>query len=90
MYSMDKFLIYFVVINVATFLVYGADKRKAVKNKWRIPENTLVFLAFIGGSAGALAGMKIFRHKTQKAKFKFGIPVIIFLQIMLLIYLIYV
>ena len=53
------------VISVIAFVLYGADKRRAKKNKWRIPESTLLGLGFFGGAAGALLGMKLFRHKTK-------------------------
>lgn len=60
------------------------DKQKAKKHKWRIPENTLMFIAIIGGSIGSIIGMQTFRHKTKHIKFKFGIPIILILQIILL------
>lgn len=72
--------IYICIINIITFVVYGYDKQTAVKDRWRVPEKTLLFLAVIGGSIGALAGMYLFCHKTRKWKFKAGIPVIIVLQ----------
>lgn len=58
------FLVYLVFINILAFMAYGMDKRRAVKRKWRIPESRLLGLAIAGGSAGALCGMYIFRHKT--------------------------
>ena len=75
------------IINVITFLVYGIDKWKAKKEKWRIPESTLLLLAVVGGSIGALLGMKVWHHKTMHKKFKYGIPLIIVLQIGVLGYL---
>lgn len=60
------------------------DKRKAKYGKWRIPEQTLLILAIIGGSIGAIAGMYIFRHKTKKLRFSVGFPVILILQIVLI------
>ena len=75
------------ILNVITFLVYGIDKWKAKKEKWRIPESTLLLLAFVGGSIGALLGMKVWHHKTMHKKFKYGIPLIIVLQIGVLGYL---
>jgi len=81
-------IVYLLLINLVTFIVYGADKRKAKKSKWRVPEATLLLLAAIGGSLGALAGMNIFRHKTQHKKFTIGVPVIIVLQAVLAVYLI--
>ena len=75
-------------LNLLTFIIYGIDKFKAKKAKWRIPESTLILLALLGGSIGAWLGMKAWRHKTQHAKFYIGIPLIISGQIILLIYLI--
>lgn len=73
-----RWLIYYIiVINVVSFLVYGLDKWKAKTGRWRIPERTLLILALIGGSAGALAAMLLFRHKTKKIKFVISIPVMI-------------
>lgn len=72
---------YLIIINLVTFVVYGMDKRKAIKNKWRIPEKTLLGLAAVGGSVGALAGMYGFRHKTKHMKFVIGVPVILAIQI---------
>lgn len=66
---------YLIIINVVTWLTYGLDKWKAKAGKWRIPERTLLLLALTGGSVGALAGMMLFRHKTKKAKFFIGVPV---------------
>lgn len=73
--------IYFIAINIITFLVYGIDKWKAKRNHWRISEYTLLMLALIGGVIGAWIGMKIFHHKTKHKKFKFGIPAILFIWI---------
>lgn len=80
------FEIYIIGINVLTFLIYGADKWKARRNKWRIPEDTLIWLAIVGGSIGALLGMYLFRHKTHHKKFLIGIPVILLIQVFLLLY----
>ena len=71
-----RFLTYYLaVINFLTWVIYGLDKGRAKAGKWRIPERTLLILAAAGGSAGALAGMLMFRHKTKKAKFVVGVPV---------------
>lgn len=78
---------YLIAINTITFLVYGLDKLKAKKGKWRIPESTLLLLAIIGGSIGAWFGMKVWHHKTKHKKFKYGIPLIIILQLGVLLYL---
>ena len=74
-------IIYLVIINVITFVVYGLDKWKAKQSKWRIRESTLLGLAAIGGSIGALLAMKILRHKTLHPQFKYGVPLILVAQI---------
>lgn len=71
---------YLVLVNIVSFVTYGLDKKKAKKGAWRIPEHTLLMLAVIGGSIGALVGMKIFHHKTKKTKFAVGVPLILVLQ----------
>ena len=83
----NALLYYLIVINVVTFLVYGIDKWKAKQGSWRISEATLLILAVIGSSFGALFGMKVWRHKTMHKKFKYGLPLILLAQIAL-IYLI--
>ena len=80
-------LYYLITINAITFLTYGIDKLKAKKSKWRIPEFTLLLLAVIGGSIGALLGMKVWHHKTMHKKFKYGIPLIAVLQLGVFLYL---
>ena len=75
---------YLVLINVITFIAYGIDKLKAKKGKWRIPEATLLLLAIVGGSIGAWCGMKVWHHKTMHKKFKYGIPLVMAIQIGLL------
>ena len=77
---------YLVIINVVTFFVYGIDKWKAKRSKWRVSEATLLMLAVIGGSIGAWLGMKVWHHKTLHKKFRYGIPIIILLQIALLVF----
>lgn len=84
---MIYFLFYLGIINVITFLVYGIDKLKAKKGKWRVPEATLLLLAVIGGSIGAWLGIKVWHHKTMHKKFKYGIPIILVLQVGLCLYL---
>ena len=66
---------YLAVINFTTWVAYGLDKGRAKSGKWRIPERTLLLLALVGGSLGALAGMIMFRHKTRKPKFYISVPV---------------
>jgi uncharacterized membrane protein YsdA (DUF1294 family) len=64
----------------------GIDKNKARKNKWRIPEKTLFLIAIIGGSIGSILGMQSFRHKTKHKSFTIGMPIILIIQILLLLY----
>ena len=80
-------LLYLIIVNAAAFLLMLADKLKAKRGAWRIPETTLMGIAAIGGSVGALAGMYLFRHKTKHIKFTLGIPVILIWQIALVIWL---
>lgn len=79
---MHSFLYYYLIfINCTAFVVYGADKAFAKLHSWRVPEIVLLFLAALGGSAGAFIAMQLFRHKTQHLKFIFGVPLIFFLQV---------
>ena len=79
--------VYLAAINLATFIVYGADKRRARKGKWRGPEKTLFLLPLLGGSIGALLGMRVFHHKTKHWYFVWGIPAILLAQIALAVWL---
>ena len=69
------FALYLIFINIIAFCAYGIDKKRAVRNQWRIS------LAVLGGSIGALLGMKVFHHKTRKAKFFVGVPVILVTEV---------
>lgn len=80
------FLLYLLIVNAAAFVLMLADKYKARKHLWRIPEATLIMSAVLGGSIGALAGMYLVRHKTKHPKFTVGIPVILAAQIILIIF----
>ena len=73
------------IIYLIAFLAMFIDKKKAEKDRWRIKESTLLILAVIGGSFGALIGMYVFHHKTKKPRFYIGIPIIIVLQVLLII-----
>ena len=84
---MNIILYYIVAVNIVTFLLYGIDKYKAKKSKWRISEVTLLTMTAIGGSIGAWAAMRLWHHKTMHKKFKYGIPLIIILQVALVAYL---
>ena len=79
--------VYLAAINLATFIVYGADKRRARKGTWRVPEKMLFLLPLLGGSAGALLGMRVFHHKTRHWYFVWGIPAILLAQIALAVWL---
>ena len=84
---MEETICYLLAINIATFFLYGIDKYKAKKGRWRISEATLLLMAVVGGSIGAWSGMRLWHHKTMHKKFKYGIPVIIILQVALAVYL---
>jgi len=82
---MKYFIIYIIIINLIAFFTMYIDKRRAMYGKWRIKEYTLFILALMGGSVGAIAGMYTFRHKTKKARFFIGFPVILIVEILLAI-----
>ena len=82
---MTQTIVYILIcIDVVAFLVYGIDKWKAKQGSWRISEATLLMLAVIGGTIGALLGMQVWRHKTMHLKFKYGLPLILLAQIALM------
>ena len=81
-------LIYLAIINVITFLLFGIDKIKAKRSKWRVSEAMLLGMAAIGGSIGAWVGMMVWHHKTLHKKFRYGIPLILMVQIGLLVWVI--
>ena len=85
---MDTLLIYLITINALSLGFMLADKGKAIKKAWRIPESTLLGLAAIGGSLGAWLAMHLFRHKTRHPKFRLGIPALLILHAALLLWLI--
>ena len=84
----DWVLYYLFGVNILTFLVYGIDKSKAKRKAWRISECTLLMLAVIGGSVGALFAMRLFHHKTLHKKFRYGVPLIMALQVVVALMLI--
>ena len=79
-------LIYLAVVNILTLIVFGVDKMNAKSNRQRVRIVTLLGLAFIGGSVGALIGMYVFHHKTKKAYFTVGVPLILLMQVVVLFY----
>lgn len=86
-FTIKNIIIYLIIINLIGFYMMWSDKRKAKWGKWRIPEQTLFIVTALGGGIGTIAGMYIFRHKTKKLKFTIGLPVIVILEIILIIYL---
>ena len=86
-FSLKNIIIYLVIINIVGFYMMWSDKRRAKWGKWRIPEQTLFIVTALGGGVGTIAGMYTFRHKTKKLKFTIGLPTILILEIILVIYL---
>ncbi len=84
---MNLFWYYLLAVNMLAFFLYGIDKRKAVKDQWRIPEATLLGVAFVGGSIGAWTAMQLFRHKTKHWKFKILVPAFFLMQAAAILYL---
>ena len=80
--------LYLVAINVVTFFLYGIDKWKAKRARWRIPESVLLGMAAIGGSVGAWLGMRVWHHKTQHAKFRYGVPAMLVAQAAVLVWIV--
>ena len=76
-------ILYVVIINIVTFFLFGIDKRRSIKNRWRISEAMLLISSLIGGVIGGLLGMSVFHHKTKKMKFKIIMPLILMLHICL-------
>ena len=86
-FTIKNILLYLLMVNLIGFFMMWSDKRKAKKGKWRIPEQTLFAITALGGGVGTITGMYIFRHKTKKLKFIIGLPAIVILEIILVIYL---
>ncbi|MGO1468382.1 MAG: DUF1294 domain-containing protein [Tissierella sp.] len=85
---LESFLwIYFLIINMISFICFYMDKKRSRKNMWRISESFLIGISFIGGSLGSMIGMKMFHHKTRKKKFIFGIPILFLINILTLFYI---
>lgn len=83
-FTIQNVIIYVVLMNIIAFGAMYWDKKRAIKGKWRIKENTLLFLVLLGGGIGAIAGMYTFRHKTKKMAFVIGFPLILICQIILI------
>lgn len=84
---MKYLALYLLIINAVGFLIMHADKQKARKNLWRIPEATLFAIALIGGSLGCFMGMRLFRHKTKHLTFSLGLPLLLAVHVILLIFI---
>ena len=84
---MDIIMGYLLIVNVLAFIIYGFDKYQARKAGRRIPEATLLIWAGIGGSIGAWMGMKLWHHKTLHKKLKYGIPILITMQVTFVVYM---
>ena len=80
-------LAYILIINLASFFAFAYDKHKAKKNGWRIKNGLLLALSFTGGAVGGLFAMKLFRHKTQKTYYKLGLPLMVLMQVLVLVYI---
>lgn len=80
-FSIKNILLYLLAINLITFLAMYIDKRKAKKGNWRTKESTLFTLVLLGGGIGGIAGMYLFRHKTQKPRFVIGFPAILIIEV---------
>lgn len=85
--SGQMMFLYLAAVNLLAFFLYGIDKWKAAHRKWRVREAALLGCAFAGGALGALMAMYLFRHKTHKPRFKVGVPLMLVIQMILLIYL---
>lgn len=87
LFTWQSAVIYVIVINIIGFLAMWIDKVKAKRGSWRIPEKTLFTITLLGGGIGTIAGMYKFRHKTKKLYFTIGLPVILFSEIFIIIYI---
>ena len=88
-YLLYVLLCYLAAINIVAFFLYGIDKWKSRRDQWRITEAKLIHMALLGGSLGALLGMKVWHHKTQHPKFRYGIPLILTLHIAIAVAVVY-
>lgn len=80
---------YFIIVNIVGFIMSAVDKSAAKRHKWRVPEKNLFAVSLLGGAVGTLMSMLIFRHKTKHKRFMIGIPLIIFVQLSVYIYIIF-
>lgn len=80
-------LCWVLVLSLTAFALFGLDKRKARRGQYRVPEKILFLSAILGGSPGAILGMRFFHHKTLHKRFRYGLPAILALQVLLCLYL---
>ena len=73
--------LYLLVVNLAAFALMGADKSRARRGAWRVPERTLFLPALLGGALGGTLGMRVFHHKTRHWYFRWGFPLLLALQL---------
>lgn len=85
-FTVQNILIYLIIINLIGFLIMYIDKQKAKNGSWRIPENTIFVITAIGGGIGTISGMYKFRHKTKKKIFTIGLPFLLIMDILLIIW----
>ena len=88
MNSLSLVIAYLIIINIIGFALMGIDKRRAIRNAFRVPEATLFAIAIAGGSIGSILGMLIFRHKTKYWYFKLGMPLVLVFQLLIIALLI--
>ena len=88
-FSIKNIIIYLLIINVIGFLLMGIDKKRAKMMEWRIPEKTFFLITLFGGGVGTIAGMYTFRHKTRKKYFTVGLPVMLIIEIICVIYFVF-
>jgi len=86
--GMTYLYMYLIAINLIAFLIYGIDKKRAIKGRWRISETTLLALSLFGGGIGSMLSMNIFRHKTKKPKFLIGVPILTVISFISIYYVI--
>ena len=86
---MKYLAIYYSAMNLIALLFYGVDKKRAIREEWRIPESTLLILAAMGGGLGAILGMRLFHHKTRKWKFRILVPLFFIAHIALIVWILH-
>ena len=79
-----SFIIYYLILNIVAFILYGQDKKRARERRWRIPERALLGIALSGGALGAWLGMRIFRHKTQHIRFQIFVPLCLVIHVIII------